>query len=49
MSIQKTISNYNPKCASNIFEVTSMISDLLHNTDGAKYVDEKFEYLIHNA
>ncbi|XP_001947565.2 putative serine protease K12H4.7 [Acyrthosiphon pisum] len=43
MAIQNTISNYNPKCASNIIEATSTISDLLETSYGAKYVDKKFK------
>jgi len=49
MATQNTISNYNPKCASNIIEATSTISDLLQTNNGAKYVVEKFKYLIHDA
>jgi len=48
-AIQNTILNYNPKCVSNIKEATLAINDLLQTDDGAKYVDEKFKYLIHNA
>ncbi|XP_060862766.1 putative serine protease K12H4.7 [Metopolophium dirhodum] len=43
IATQNTISNYNPKCASNIIEATSTISDLLQTNNGAKYVDEKFK------
>lgn len=49
MAIQNTLLNYNPKCVSSIKEATLTITNLLKTDNGAKYVDEKFRYLIHNA
>lgn len=48
MALHDTLSNYNPKCALNIRKATLTIRELLKTNDGARYIDKKFKYLIHN-
>ncbi|XP_060859758.1 putative serine protease K12H4.7 [Metopolophium dirhodum] len=40
---EKALSDYNPKCVSNIRQATMMISDLLESENGTKYVQSKFK------
>lgn len=41
--VQKVLSDYNPKCVSNIKDATVMITDLLKTDDGVKYIEKKFK------
>lgn len=49
---EKALTDYNPKCVSNIRQATLMISDLLDSENGTRYVQSKFRYVgywyIHN-
>lgn len=40
----KVLSDYNPKCVSNIRQATMMINDLFNTKNGTKYVESKFKY-----
>jgi len=42
---EKALTDYNPKCVSNIRQATLMISDLLDSENGTRYVQSKFRYV----
>lgn len=49
MVVQNALSHYNPRCASYIRGATLAINDLLKTNDGAKYINNKFKYLIYKS
>jgi len=43
MAVQKTLSDYDPKCELRIRQANKMITDQLSTDFGAKYIQKKFK------